>query len=216
MRNTSKIKDLTGQKFNHLTVIGIAERNPLKWECQCDCGNTTGVRTCNLTRGLVKSCGCIHHRGNPTHGQCYTRVYRIYAKILRRCFVTDDPAYKNYGGRGITMCEEWRNSFEAFSEWAYSNGYADGKTIDRIDNNGDYSPENCRWATPSEQANNTRRNRNFTLNGKTQTLAQWCNEYGAKYGTVHQRLKMGWTFEEAISLPKNTRAHKRGKESKSD
>ena len=102
MRNTSKIKDLTGKKYNKLTVIGIASRNPLYWECKCDCGNTTYVRTSNLKRNMVKSCGCLHKRGNPTHNLSNTRIYRIHKKMIRRCYVKDDPAYPNYGGRGMT------------------------------------------------------------------------------------------------------------------
>lgn len=166
MRNTSKINDLTGQKFNLLTVKGMAQRNPIYWECVCDCGNTTLVRTSNLTGGKVKSCGCLQHKGNPTHNQSRTRVYRIYAKMLRRCFVESDPAYSRYGGRGITMCDEWKNSFVAFSDWAYGNGYADNLTIDRIDNNGDYCPENCRWTDYLTQCNNKRNNRVFEQNWK--------------------------------------------------
>lgn len=201
MRNTAKIKDLTGQKFNRLTVLGIASRNPLFWECKCDCGNITRVRTSNLKRGQVKSCGCLQRHGNPVHNQCYTRVYRIYAKMLRRCFVPDDPRYPDYGGRGITMCDEWKNSFVAFSEWAYANGYADNLTIDRIDNDGDYCPENCRWGNKYEQANNKRNNRVFTYKGKTQTLARWCKEYDMPYTTVHYRVSHGWTFADAITIP---------------
>lgn len=212
MRNTSKIIDITGQRFGKLTVIGIASRNPLKWKCVCDCGNTTEVRTSNLKRNQVASCGCTHKKGNPKHGQCYTRVYKIYAKMLRRCYKTYDPAYKNYGGRGITVCDEWKNSFEAFSKWAYQNGYSDELTIDRIDNDKGYSPDNCRWATVIQQANNTRANRLFTMNGVTKTLSQWCAEYEVPYTRVHARLKSGWSFEEAISLKNDARIYKRRKE----
>lgn len=212
MRNTAKIRDLTGQKFNHLTAVKIAQRNPLYWECVCDCGNTTLVRPSNLTRGQVKSCGCIHHRGNPTHNQCYTRVYRIYAKILRRCFAKDDYAYSRYGGRGITMCEEWKNSFDEFSKWAYENGYNDTLTIDRIDNNGDYSPSNCRWVDVYTQANNKRNNNYITFEGRTQTLAQWCREVGVPYKRTFYRISNGWSFEDAIQKQKFTRRKGEGKE----
>lgn len=212
MRNTSKIIDLTGNKYGKLTVLGIASRNPLKWKCICDCGNTTEVGSSNLKRGQVTTCGCSHRRGNPTHGQCYTRVYKIYAKILRRCYKEYDPAYKNYGGRGITMCDEWRNSFVAFSEWAYSHGYSDDLSIDRIDNNKGYSPDNCRWATTYEQANNTRKNRVYTMNGETKTLSQWCRDYNAPYNRIHARLNAGWSFEEAITTKHDARLFKRRKD----
>ena len=212
MRNTSKIKDLTGQKFNHLTALRIASRNPLYWECRCDCGNAKNVRPSNLVRGQVKSCGCIHHKGNPKHNQCYTRVYRIYAKILRRCFSSDEPCFNNYGGRGITMCDEWKNSFTSFSEWAYSHGYKEGLSIDRIDNNGNYCPENCRWVDPCVQSNNRRINRVFTIGGKTQTLSQWCHDYDIPYSRVHARLHSGWEVEEALSHKYDARIIKRRKE----
>lgn len=207
MRNTSKINDLTGQKFNLLTVKGMAQRNPIYWECVCDCGNTTLVRTSNLTGGKVKSCGCLQHKGNPTHNQSRTRVYRIYAKMLRRCFVESDPAYSRYGGRGITMCDEWKNSFVAFSDWAYSNGYADNLTIDRIDNNGDYCPENCRWTDYLTQCNNKRNNRVFEHNGETKTLSEWCKALNLSYKRIYFRITNGWTFEEAISQKKYVNNH---------
>ncbi len=201
MRNTSKIKDISGQKFNMLTAIRIAQRNPLKWECKCDCGNTAYVLSKNLIHGRQKSCGCLSHKGNPKHNQCYTRVYRIYAKIKRRCFVADDVAYPRYGGRGITMCDEWKESFEAFSKWAYANGYKDNLSIDRIDNDGDYCPENCRWADNFCQANNKRNNLKYTYDGKTQTLSQWCREKNMSYKVVWYRLSKGWKFEDAITKP---------------
>lgn len=205
MRNTAKIRDLTGQKFNHLTAVKIAQRNPLYWECICDCGNTTLVRSGNLIHGKVKSCGCIHHRGNPIHNQCYTRVYKIYAKILRRCFAKDDPVYPRYGGRGITMCDEWKNSFELFSEWAYANGYNETLSIDRIDNNGDYCPDNCRWVDDYAQANNKRNNILFTFEGQTKTLAQWCREFNVPYKRAFYRISNGWDFEDAMHMQKFAR-----------
>lgn len=199
MRNTSKIKDLSGQKFNMLTAIRIAQRNPLKWECKCDCGNTCYVSSKNLIHNHQKSCGCLSHIGNPKHNQSYTRVYRIYAKIKRRCFVQDDPAYDRYGGRGITMCDEWKNSFESFSNWAYANGYKQEYSIDRIDNNGNYCPENCRWTDPITQGNNKRNNKYYTYNGTTKTLSEWCREKNMSYKVVWYRLSHGWDFEKAIT-----------------
>lgn len=201
MRNTSKIRDITGQKFNMLTAVRIAQRNPLRWECLCDCGGTCTVLSSNLIGGRQKSCGCLSRKGNPKHGQSYTRVYRIYAKIKRRCFVEDEPAYPNYGGRGITMCDEWKNSFESFSKWAYANGYRDDLTIDRIDNDGDYCPENCQWADRYSQANNKRNNHLYTYQGKTQTLPVWCREMDVPYKRAWYRLSKGWTIEEALTKP---------------
>lgn len=215
MRNQWRIKNLTGKTFNKLTVLGMEHSDPVVWKCKCECGNITYVRTNNLTSGNVKSCGCLHKIGNPKHNKCYTRLYRIRAKIIRRCFVEDDPAYPNYGGRGITMCEEWKNSVDAFINWAYANGYSDDLSIDRIDNNGNYCPENCRWSDRKEQSNNRRSNRYFTYNGKTKTLKQWCEEIGIPYKRTCSRIYNGWSFEEAISYRNDARIDKRGKEKES-
>lgn len=209
MRKFPVTSDISGQKFNHLTAVKLVSRKPTRWLCLCDCGNYTTVLTSNLKSGAVKSCGCIAHKGNPKHNQCYTRVYRIYAKILRRCFSHDDPAYSHYGGRGITMCEEWKNSFSAFSKWAYENGYRDNLTIDRIDNNGDYCPENCRWASYYEQSNNRRSNRVYTYKGKTKDLKQWCDELGVSYKTIYARISRGWSFEDAVNWKHDARVVKR-------
>lgn len=209
MRNTSKIKDLTGQKFNHLTVVKLASRNPIYWECVCDCGNTTFVRTSNLTRGQVKTCGCAHKRGNPTHGHSNTRLYRIYKKIIRRCYCADEPSYHNYGGRGITVCDEWKNDFMTFYNWALDNGYDESLSIDRINNDGNYEPTNCRWVDSKQQSNNRRTNKLFRYKGKTQTLMQWCEEYNVNYERVYARLSRGWNFEEAIETKDDARKHKR-------
>lgn len=212
MRNQWRIQNLVGKKFNMLVVVDLEQSNPVVWKCRCDCGNYTYVRTSNLKRGLVKSCGCLQQRGNPVHNLSNSRLYRIRAKIIRRCFCEDDPAYPRYGGRGITMCQEWRDSVESFVNWAYENGYRDDLTIDRIDNNGNYTPENCRWATSVEQANNTRRNRVFTYNGKTQNLKQWCDELGLNYSRIHSRLTRGWDFEKAITTTDDVRFIKRKEE----
>ena len=171
MRNCKKIKDISGQKFNKLTAIRIVSHKPVKWECKCECGNTHIVSTSNLVTGAVKSCGCMHH-GKIKHNQSFTRLYRIYAKMKRRCYVKDDVAYAKYGGRGIYICDEWLNSFDAFSKWAYENGYEDSLSI-----------------------------RRFTFEGKTQTLSQWCAEKNMNYGTVWWRLKQGMSFGEAITKP---------------
>lgn len=209
MRNTSKIKDLTGMKFNKLTVIGIASRNPLYWECKCDCGNTTKVRTANLKRNMVKSCGCLQHRGNPVHNLSKTRIYRIYKKMIRRCYTEDDPAYPNYGGRGIKVCDEWKESVESFAEWALQNGYDDSLSIDRINNDGDYCPENCRWANSKTQSNNRRSNIKITIFGETKNMKEWCDIFNIPRTRVSARIKRGWTPEEAILYIDDARIIKR-------
>ena len=213
MRKLPYTSDITGQKFNHLTAVEIVSRKPLRWKCLCDCGNYTTVLSTNLRSGNVKSCGCIQHRGNPTHNLTNTRQYRIYRKIIRRCYVKNDPAYKDYGARGIKMCDEWRKSVVSFYNWSMNNGYADNLTIDRIDNDKGYSPENCRWTDQKQQCNNRRSCRLFTVNGVTKTLTQWCEDYNANYKNTYSRVfNLGWNIEEALTFRGDARKEKRGKE----
>lgn len=198
----SKFIDITGNRYNHLTVIrrlDNASNGVAVWECLCDCGNITQVRGTNLKSGAVKSCGCLRKTTKPTlrHNMSNTRLYRKWASIKSRC---KDPNNKDYGQRGIKMCEEWATSFEAFMEWAVSNGYSDDLTIERIDVNGDYCPENCTWIPWEKQQGNRRICRAIEHNGKTQNLAEWCRELGLSYSAIHNRIyKLGWSFERAIS-----------------
>lgn len=203
----SKLIDITGKRYNKLVVVKRVENAkggvPM-WECVCDCGNTTVVRGANLKSGAVKSCGCLLKTTKSTlkHDMSNTLLYKKWAGMKSRCFTPSLPSYKNYGGRGISVCDEWKNSFEAFRDWALSNGYSDNLTIERIDPNGDYCPENCTWITLSEQARNRRSNYSFEYNGETRNLADWCRLLGIPYGVVHNRInKLKWSFERAISEP---------------
>lgn len=155
-------KDLSGRRFGRLVAIRDvgSVRNRRIWECKCDCGNYTNVPATSLITGGTKSCGCLQQQtrvdSNVKHGFCGTRLYRIWKGMKSRCLYPSSTDYKWYGARGISVCREWEK-FEPFAEWALSNGYSDDLTLDRIDNDGDYTPCNCRWATISEQNKNKRR-----------------------------------------------------------
>ena len=161
-----KIKDLTGKRFGRLTVVSFAGRNKYNrslWNCLCDCGNQKIVNSNSLKRGLTKSCGCldkekhITHPNRTTHGECGTRLYRIWQGMISRCYNPNTPSYQKwYGSKGVTVCDEWRYNFWIFRNRAVLHGYKDNLTIDRIDPYGNYEPSNCRWATFQEQTHNKR------------------------------------------------------------
>lgn len=197
--------DLTGQRFGRLTVIKKSGRNVYAnnstntvWKCRCDCGNVSFATTNNLKRGNVKSCGCWKIDSQTTHGMSGTRIYRIWNDMRTRCYSESHKSYPEYGGRGITVCDEWKNSSDSFIEWALENGYNDSLTLDRIDNNKGYSPNNCRWATMKEQANNTRKNVVIKYNGEEKTISQWADELGINRNTLSNRIKRGWSVERAF------------------
>lgn len=204
----STLIDITGNKYGMLTVIRRAENAPkgiTRWECQCDCGNIVIVRGRNLKNGAVKSCGCLKSVANKKrsrHNMTGTRLYQAWANIKQRCYHENNPWYKFYGARGIKMCDIWRESFEAFAEWALSNGYQDDLTIERINNDRGYEPNNCKWIGLGAQANNKRSNVKITYKNETHTLSEWCKIYGVEYYLVYNRIhKNRWDFERAIFEP---------------
>lgn len=208
MNCKSKHKNLTGLKVGRLTVIRlncINKHRQTVWECICDCGNKTNVRGYHLLQNRVNSCGCLRNdvlaEMLRTHGMTDTSPYRSWSGMLSRCENTNDERYKDYGGRGIAVCDEWHD-FEMF--WGdMKKGYAEGLTLDRIDVNGNYCPENCKWSTQKEQANNRRNNVIISFNGITQTLSQWADMLGINYYTLSKRFNRGWSVERALTTEVN-------------
>lgn len=197
-------KDLTGQKFGKLTVIEKTEPHvtpsgsrQICWNCLCDCGNPKYIKvtTNHLITGHTKSCGCLKSiattEKNMKHGMAGSRIYDTYYHMRRRCFNNTDKEYHRYGGRGITVCDEWLGDegFEHFYKWSMANGYKDNLTIDRINNDGNYEPGNCRWVTRTEQMNNVCYNVQISHNGETHTIAEWAKRLGIKQDTIQARLK---------------------------
>ena len=192
----SRFESLIGKRFGRLVVKKQTEQRKsgeIVWECLCDCGNITTGSTGQLNQGKKQSCGCLARESSAKratkHGLVKTRVYRIYRHILDRCLNTNHVHYKNYGGRGITICQLWLDDFVNFYNWAIANGYQDGLSIDRIDVNGNYEPDNCRWSSNVEQSNNTRTNKYVTYNNETHTLADWARIIGINPKRIYGKLK---------------------------
>lgn len=197
-KKTGKPSDLIGKKFGKLTVIkrnGTSKDTRALWLCKCDCGNEKTVDTTSLIRGFTQSCGCI-----CKHGMTKTRIWNIWCAMKERCNNPNCSSYHNYGKRGICVCKEWED-FIPFYEWSLKNGYNDTLTIDRINNDNGYEPDNCRWITRLEQCNNTRRNRFIEYNGEVKTIAQLSRDYNINYQRLLQRLRTGLSIEDAINKP---------------
>lgn len=202
----SNIKDITGQRFGRLTVIEYAytdKQGNARWLCKCDCGNETISIGKGLRCGDTKSCGCARIERAKTlstkHGLCKTRLHTIWLHMRDRCLKPYSTSYERYGARGIKVCKEWLNDFVAFYNWAMSNGYKKNLTIDRIDNNGNYEPSNCRWATIEQQANNKRSSCWLEYKGERKTIAQWASSLNISEIAIRHRIDRGWTIERTLT-----------------
>ena len=193
-------ENLSGQRFGRLKVVCCVEDKVypsgvrvVQWLCRCDCGNECIAKTRDLKNMNKKSCGCLQNKKTKSR----ERARHIWYNMKDRCLNEKHERYNSYGGRGIKVCDEWLE-FESFYEWSIENGYNDTLTIDRIDVNGNYEPNNCRWVDMKTQQNNTRRNHYITYNGKTQTLSQWAEEFNINYYTLLYRINRGWSIEKAF------------------
>ena len=203
-----KLQDLSGQRFGRLVVIERAENvgKRTMWKCKCDCGSICIKEAHSLKIGETQSCGCLQKQvvsyTSRTHGFSKEPLYRIWLKMKERCYNPHNKSYKDYGGRGITICSSWLSDYTSFREWALENGYQKGLEIDRIDNDSEYSPINCRWANRKIQANNRRTNRFLDFNGQRKTIAQWSDISGISQSLIKARIdKLGWSITKALSTP---------------
>lgn len=203
----SKLEDLTGKKFGRWLIISRADNSKsgdTMWNCICQCEAKTKrvVSATNLKRGKSKSCGCYNHEQlmarNTKHGLAHSRLYRIWCNMKSRCLNENILCYDRYGKKGITVCKEWVESFDNFKKWSLENGYNERLTIDRINPNGNYEPDNCRWADYTEQANNKNNNFNIEYKGTCKSLEQWSREVNIHSKTIKNRLIAGWTVAQAL------------------
>lgn len=205
----AKKYDLIGKRFGRLTVIAMAARQPgdraISWSCLCDCGKTTTAFTGGLNYGHPSSCGCGQRDAaakvcldKTTHAMSGSRLYHIFRSMHQRCYYPRSISYPAYGGRGIRICEQWYKNFASFCSWALTNGYKDSLSIDRIDNNGNYEPANCRFTTGQSQSRNRRSNRLLTIGGVTRPLAEWADLSGIGPTTILYRIHARWPDDNVL------------------
>lgn len=198
-------RDITGQRFHRLVVVGYCGAG--RWLCDCDCGGTATTVTNRLRRGHTRSCGCLQieraQTVNTRHGQSGTLLYKVWGEMLRRCSNPADTHYAEYGGRGITVCERWKNFENFFADMGERPSKS--HSIERRDNDLGYTPENCYWATKKQQARNRRSSVWLTFNGKTQLLIDWCAEVHLSYSCLSTRLYSGWSVENMLTTPARPR-----------
>lgn len=205
--------NLIGKKYGVLTVLDYYEnykcsngREYKRVLCACDVCGSAHIKFVNC---LHDKCTCPDKPRRKTHGKSNTPLYNVWYAINQRCYYSKNISYNNYGGRGIKMCDEWKDDFQAFYNWSISNGYKKGLQIDRIDVNGNYEPNNCRWVSNYVNANNKRNNINFTYNNKTMTLKEWCLYFEISYKTCMTRYYRGHSIEECLNIvPLKDKRHK--------
>lgn len=202
-------------KNNHLTIVGMGERKSgdRSWrvKCKCDCGNTKDIMVYQVLNGSVKSCGCLRNTlYTKQDGRSKHPLYGIWRQMMQRCYNPKSKIYYRYGGRGIVVCDEWHNFFN-FAKWSDSiGGRPNGFTIDRINNDGPYSPDNCRWASMKTQNMNKSDNIVIQYNGKSQTLAEWAKDLNINWITLHNRYVRGWSIERMLTEPVHTKSKSTG------
>lgn len=213
--------DLIGRQFGRLTVVAnlgqTGRSHDTRWLCRCSCGGEKAVLASHLKDGHVRSCGClrketnvIRNKESSKHGLSQHRLFHVWSSMKNRCLNVASRSYRRYGGRGIKVCDEWKTDFYAFYVWSIENGYADNLTIDRINNDGPYSPDNCRWATIDVQANNKSICKYIEYKGVRRTIAQWAKLLGFPAATLGRRLKT-WDLETAMTKPLRGHVRHRGK-----
>ena len=190
------MKDLSNKKFGKLTVLKFLKTDSHYnsfWLCKCDCGNEIAARADHLQRGGTKSCGCLRNKNMPRamYENGGKRLQRILMSCIKRCENPSEPYYNRYGGRGIKVCDEWKNDFQKFYDWSMANGYRDNLTIDRIDNDKGYSPVNCRWVDMKIQSNNRCNNRRVCYQGQEYTLSELADKLGIEYKHFWYLIKKG-------------------------
>jgi hypothetical protein len=201
----SRMIDLTGQRYGRLVVRERVQQHmkgQARWLCLCDCGNTTVVQSYDLRSGNTQSCGCQRRVNfkHKIHGHSQKRIYAIWKGMKSRCSNPNRKCYSDYGGKGIKVCSEWEEDFQAFYNWAIENGYNDELTIDRIDPDGNYEPSNCRWADNLMQGNNKTDNIYVECEGETHTISEWSRITGIKYGTLYNRIvNLMWEPKKALN-----------------
>lgn len=199
-----KIIDITNQVFGKLTVIEfVGRKNKHSWfRCKCECGGETITTSNNLKRGHTVSCGCYNEKmfraASITHGLTKHPLYRSWIGMRNRCYYKKHNRFQYYGGKGIQVCKEWKDSFITFYKWGIANGWSSGTSVDRIDNEKDYSPDNCKFSNVSEQNRNRTSNINLTIDGVTKIIIEWAEMTGVNYGTIRGRLKKGWSHKESV------------------